>query len=138
MAGFNIATSAMEVYFGAKAGNQLLNRAGYQFYKIPYSSSTLNSSINPTGFGIQRIAPDSVPNVGNLRKLKDSRLKDLGIDAEEFKKSIVGNGGSRFNMSIGDNGDVFLIPVQKGAAPPIPTGATLDELPSLYPRGGGR
>ena len=57
---------------------------------------------------------------------------------EEFKKSIVGNGGSRFNISVGDNGDVFLIPVQKAAAPPIPTGATLDELPSLHPRGGGR
>ncbi|MEI6540569.1 MAG: hypothetical protein WCO86_13770, partial [Planctomycetota bacterium] len=65
LAGFNIATSAMEVYFGAKGGNQLLNRAGYQFYKIPYSASRLNSSINPTGVGIRRIAEtiDDAPSL---------------------------------------------------------------------------
>ncbi len=84
------------------------------------------------------VAPKVTGNIGNVRKLKDARLKSLGIDAEDLKKSIVGNGGSRFNVSVGDSGEVFLIPVKKGAGPPIPTGFKLDELPNLFPRGGGR
>jgi hypothetical protein len=75
-------------------------------------------------------------NVGNLRKLKDSRLKELAINAEDFKKSIVGNGGNRFNIAVGDNGEVFLTPVKKTAGPPIPTHTLLDDLPTLFPRAG--
>jgi hypothetical protein len=54
-------------------------------------------------------------------------------DAEDLKKSIVGDQGSRFNISVGDYGDVFLTPVRRGAGPPVETGFMLDELPDLFP-----
>jgi hypothetical protein len=76
-----------------------------------------------------------VESLANLRKLRDSRLKGLGVNAEELKKSIVGNSGRTFNVAVGDNGAIFLIPVKKGAGPPIPTRYNLDELPNLFPRG---
>jgi RHS repeat-associated protein len=74
-------------------------------------------------------------SLANLRKLKDSRLKELGVNAEELKKSIVGNSGGTFNVAVGDNGKIFLIPVKKGAGPPIPTEYNLDKLPNFFPRG---
>jgi hypothetical protein len=60
MAGLNLATSAVEAYFGAKGAKQLLNRSGYDFYRIPYSEGTLNSSWNFTGFSIRQIEHPTV------------------------------------------------------------------------------
>jgi hypothetical protein len=70
---------------------------------------------------------------GNLNKLKDSRLKMLGIDAEAVKKDILGRAGGKFNLSVDDTGSVFLTPVRPGAAPPVPTLSTLDQLAAEFP-----
>ncbi len=70
---------------------------------------------------------------GNIKKLKDKRLKSLGIDAEAVKKDLVGRAGGKFNISVDDVGSVFLTPVRKGSSDPIPTLSTLDELAKNFP-----
>jgi hypothetical protein len=65
---------------------------------------------------------------GNLKVFKKKQLKKLGIDAEGFKREIVGPEGSHFNIAIDQEGNVFLVPVRTGAQEPVATGLNLSEI----------
>jgi hypothetical protein len=92
-----------------------------------------------TGVGrwVARFSDDAADAFGNLRALKTSRLRNLGIDAEKFKDDIVPGAGSKFNIATNEKGQVFLTPVQTGknAPDPLETGYTIDQLPEIYPLG---
>ena len=73
-------------------------------------------------------------NPGNLKKVDNARLKQLGVDAEAFKEDWVGPDlGGTYNIATGPKGEVYLVPVNSGASAPIPTGYNLTELPAHYP-----
>ena len=67
--------------------------------------------------------------VGKAVLVSNKRLKKLGVDAEAFKKDIMGRkSGGRLNIAKDQDGNIFFVPVEKGAREPVPTGITLDEL----------
>ena len=69
-------------------------------------------------------------NPGDLKVLSKSQLKD--INAEQFKKDIVGKRGGKFNIAVAPNGYVYLVPASKGGGPPVATGMTLGQLLGNY------
>ena len=71
---------------------------------------------------------------GNFKKLKDSKLKSIGVDAHAAKADYVGKANvSKYNISVDNAGAVILTPVKKGGAP-VSTGMSIDEMGRLYPR----
>ncbi len=77
---------------------------------------------------------DDTPAAGDLKVQKNNRLKNKGIDAEAAKEDIVGRGnGGKFNIAVGPDGKVYLVPVRKGAGPPVATDFTLEDLAEIYP-----
>jgi len=71
---------------------------------------------------------------GAIDTFDKNYLKKLGINAEDFKESIVGTAGARYNVGINKStGEIFLTPVKKGGES-IPTGYNnLDDLKKLFP-----
>jgi RHS repeat-associated protein len=70
---------------------------------------------------------------GNLKTLSPGRLRDLGVDAEEFKKGEVGARGGEYNIAYDTSTrEVFLVPARKGGSV-VETGSHLDELPGIAP-----
>jgi len=82
-------------------------------------------------------APTEEPvNAGDLRKLKDGRLEKMGVDAHALKQDVVGKSNiSKYNVSQGPGGKVYLTPVQKGSTPFVETPYTFDQLPDIFPTG---
>ena len=75
--------------------------------------------------------------LGNLKKVGNSYLKKLGVDAHAVKREFAGKGSiSKYNISRTPEGNVFLTPTRKGGGPPLDTGMTLDELIQTFPLGG--
>ena len=84
---------------------------------------------------LKKLAPGRI-GLGNVKVLKKGRLKSHGIDAEALKADIVGSKqASKFNVAIGPNGDVILVPVMKGSLPPVKTPYIFDDLLDLFPLG---
>lgn len=73
--------------------------------------------------------------LGNIKKLEDRYLKNLGIDPENFKTSYLGQKtAGRYNISVdNETGLVVLTPVNKGSGESVFTEYTLEELKKLYP-----
>ena len=71
---------------------------------------------------------------GNLKVLSPDRLKQLGIDdPEAFKAEVLGSNkaGAQFNIAVDQQGNIYLVPVNKGAGDPINTGLNiLDYAPN--------
>ena len=70
---------------------------------------------------------------GNLRALQTSYLKRLGADAHAVKDAFVPGAVARFNIAVGVEQRVYLVPVKAGSGPAIDTGLTLSDLPKLFP-----
>ncbi|MCB9931970.1 MAG: hypothetical protein H6841_00950 [Planctomycetes bacterium] len=105
---------------GAADGGKAANGAGSDTPKTP-------DTITPK--------PDDVPNAGNLKVQSDKWLKKKGIDAEALKKDFVGKGGAKWNIAVGDDGKIYLVPVQAGSgAKPQSTGLTIEEAVDIYAR----
>ncbi len=60
----------------------------------------------------EEVDPTGGINAGDVRKLTDRRLKQLGVNAEEFKKGEVGDAAGSFD--IGATGDGRLVLISKG------------------------
>ena len=72
---------------------------------------------------------------GNLKTLKKGRLRNAGVDAEAAKAADLGRDARKFNISVDDAGNVFYVPVKKGASDPIPAFRTLEDLAEEFPLG---
>jgi hypothetical protein len=97
----------------------------------PKTSSEGAGQIPPVAGHVATGGEECEPNPGDLTTLRKARLR--GINAEAFKADIVGKGAAaRFNIAVGPEGQVRLVPVEPGATPPIDTGYTLDELGDMY------
>jgi RHS repeat-associated protein len=85
--------------------------------------------------GISQMSSESgSSSAGNVKTLSSSRLKSLGVDAEQAKLEIAGKAAAgRFNIGVDGNGTVWLVPVEKGGSS-INTGLTLSDLPRLSPK----
>jgi len=79
---------------------------------------------------------DAGPNAGDIDVVSPGQLANAGIDAEALKDDYVQGQGSKYNVAVGPNGEVILVPVKPGTGPNIPTGLNIDELPDLYPSEG--
>jgi RHS repeat-associated protein len=87
----------------------------------------------PDTMGTPPGGPDD-PNKGDIQKKSDAKLKKDGIDAEAFKKDMVGDNGGKFNIAVDKTtGEVYLTPVRRGTGEPIRTGYQYSELSELYP-----
>ena len=75
----------------------------------------------------------SAPNVGDLEVISSAYLKGLDINAENFKKDMVGASGAKFNITKNTSDKVYLVPFISVSESSQSTGYTLDKLPSLYP-----
>lgn len=73
-------------------------------------------------------------SAGNIKTASDKQLKQLGIDAEKLKNDFVPNRGSKFNIAVDKNGDMYLVPVKKAQGVTIETGMNLGQAQQLYPR----
>ena len=77
--------------------------------------------------------PNDPDNIGNYKKVKDSHLKRMKIDAHSLKEDFVGRSNiSKFNISVDEANNIVLTPVKKGGIP-IRTGITPDDATSIYP-----
>jgi hypothetical protein len=73
-------------------------------------------------------------NPGNLKVQSTKWLKKQGINAEALKKDFVGRGGARWNIAIGEDGLIYLVPVQRGGSGlPQATGLSPSDAAAIYP-----
>ncbi len=99
--------------------------------------TVISNAANNLGKGISlqlNNGPGASGSAGNLKTVNDKHLKKLGIDAEKLKNDVVQGKGSRFNIAVDKNRNVFLVTVKKGQGVAIETGLTLDQAQQYYPR----
>jgi hypothetical protein len=90
----------------------------------------------PANFGPRSVGAGQNPAgivSGNLKTLKTSQLSRAGVDAEAAKAADLGRDARSFNISVDDAGNVFYVPVRKGASDTIPAFRTLDDLAEEFP-----
>jgi hypothetical protein len=71
-------------------------------------------------------------SAGDLKNLSKGERKK--IDAEAFKKDLVGRAGGKFNIAKDSQGNLHLVPVRKGSGSAQPTGITWDQALEWFPR----
>jgi Bacterial toxin 33 len=71
---------------------------------------------------------------GDVTTCKDSQLEKDGIDAHDLKEDYVGKENApKFNIAKDSDGNVYLVPVNKGTSEPVPVPVKYPDLPDIYP-----
>ena len=114
--------------FGGRLLDGVFDRIRVRLTKAPdgasgnFGSRSVGAAQNPAGIVS-----------GNLKTLKKGRLRNARLDAEAAKAADLGSDAGNFNISVDGAGNVFYVPVIKGAGDPIPAFRTLDEIAEEFP-----